>query len=271
MLERVLAHGPQHVAITGASRGIGAALARAYAAPGRRQALAGRDRSRLEAVAAACRAAGGEVTTDVFDVRDQEAAAAWFRKIDAVQPVDLLIANAGIFDGNGADGRWETPEESQRLVEINLTGVINTVQPAKQAMRPRRAGRIAIISSLAAVLPAADAPTYSATKAALVAYADALRILLASENVGVSVVLPGHVRTRQTEAHVGPLAMIMGADEAAAIIKRGLDRGQAMIAFPRRAHWLVWLASILPWRLKALATRGDRFHVRKDPDPPSSA
>ena len=105
----------------------------------------------------------------------------------------------------------------------------------------------------------------------LVAYADALRILLASENVGVSVVLPGHVRTRQTEAHVGTLAMIMGADEAAAIIKRGLDRRQAMIAFPRRAHWLVRLASVLPWRLKALATRGDRFHVRKDSDPPSLA
>jgi hypothetical protein len=95
------------------------------------------------------------------------------------------------------------------------------------------------------------------------------RILLATENLGVSVVLPGHVRTRPTEAHVGPLAMIIPA-EAAAAIKRGLDRGQVMIAFPRRAHWLVRLASVLPWRLKALATRGDRFHVRKDPNPTAS-
>ena len=253
----------KHVAITGASRGIGAALAVAYAAPGRRLAITGREGARLEAVAAACRAAGAEVRCDSFDVRDEDRAAAWFASVDGEAPVDLVIANAGVFDGNGPDGAFETAREARRLVEVNLIGVINTVQAVQGAMRRRGGGHIAIVSSLAAVLPAADAPTYSATKAALLAYGNALRDLFAADGVGVTVVLPGHVRTQQTEIHVGPLAMIVDAEVAAARIKAGLDRGRAVIAFPRRAHWLVRAASALPWRLRALATRGDRFHVRK--------
>ncbi len=259
-----MASGPQHVVITGASRGIGAALAEAYAAPGRRLSLCGRDRARLEAVAAACRGKGADVSVGVCDVRDSDAVAAWFQTVEQTAGADLVIANAGVFDGNGPDGALETAAEARRLIEVNLIGVINTVQAAQAPMRARRAGRIAIVSSLAAILPAADAPTYSATKAALVAYGEAMRMLLAVDDVGVSVVLPGHVRTQQTEKHVGPLAMILAADEAAAVIKRGLDRGRATIAFPRRAHWLVRAGSLLPWRLKAIVTRGDRFHVRKN-------
>jgi short-subunit dehydrogenase len=82
--------------------------------------------------------------------------------------------------------------------------------------------------------------------------------------VHVSVILPGHVRTAQTDVHVGPLAMILPVEKAAEIIKRGLDAKRTYIAFPSAAHWLVRLGSLLPWRLKALATRADRFHVRKD-------
>jgi short-subunit dehydrogenase len=252
------------VVITGASRGIGAALAEAYAEPGRRLALGGRNRARLDAVAEACRKKGADVSVAQCDVRDGDAVAAWFQTLEQTARVDLVIANAGVFDGNGPEGALETAAEARRLVEVNLIGVINTVQAALGPMRGRCEGQIAIVSSLAAILPAADAPTYSATKAALVAYAEAMRVVLAPDGVGVSVVLPGHVRTQQTKVHVGPLAMIVAAETAAEVIKRGLERGQATIAFPRRAHWLVRAASVLPWRLKALATQGDRFYVRKD-------
>lgn len=253
----------RHIAITGASSGIGAELALAYAGEGHRLSLAARRACELHAVAERCRKLGATVSTTLLDVRDPDAVADWYLQANSDQSVDLLLANAGIFDGNGPDGMLETADEVRQIIDVNLLGAIYTVQPAMREMRERRGGHIAVMSSLAAVLPTADAPTYSASKAALVAYCDAIRRLLQPEHVRVSVILPGPVRTQQTDVHEGPLLMIFPAAKAAAIIKRRLDKGKTYIAFPAGPHWLVRLASVLPWRLKALVTRGDRFHVRK--------
>lgn len=251
-----------HVAITGASSGIGAALARVYAGPTTTLSLLARDRDRLNGVRQDCMQAGADVQVASLDVRDVSAIALWFQSTHAKKPIDLLIINAGIFDGHRSDGRREGPEDASRLVATNLTAAITTAQIAVPPMRARGAGHIAFVSSLAALMPLPDAPTYSATKAGVLAYADALAQELDGSGVRVSVILPGHVDTPQTAVHDGPLTMLISAEKAAAMIKTGLQNRRRVIAFPRRANVLVRLAGFLPWRLRLLATRGERFRVR---------
>jgi short-subunit dehydrogenase len=157
----------------------------------------------------------------------------------------------------------ETSREAEQLVATNLLGAIYTAQAALPRMMTRRRGHIAFISSLAARLPAADAPSYSASKAGLVAYAEALREYLLAYDISVSTVLLGHVHTAQTELHEGPLPMILPAAVAAQRIRRGLEERRAIISLPRRASLLVGAARLLPWRLRAWANASSRFHVRK--------
>jgi short-subunit dehydrogenase len=119
------------------------------------------------------------------------------------------------------------------------------------------------VSSLAARLPAADAPTYSASKAGVVAYAEALREYLLEYEICVSAILPGHVQTTQADLHEGPLPLILPVEEAARRIHRSLQKRRAIITLPRRATLLVGAARLLPWRLRARANAGSRFVVKK--------
>ncbi|MGE8943348.1 SDR family NAD(P)-dependent oxidoreductase [Leptospira interrogans] len=252
-----------HVAITGASTGIGAALAEQYASPGRRLSLLGRRTASLYDIAGRCEKLGASVDVQQRDVRDADEIALWYLCIERHQPVDVLIVNAGIFDGHGPDDALETPSEARDLVNTNLLGAIHTAQAALPHMMARKRGHIAFVSSLAARLPSADAPTYSASKAGLAAYAEALREFLLDYNVTISTIYPGHVGTAQTELHIGPLPLIISPTDAARRIRRALDRGQTHLAFPRRAAWLVAASRCLPWRLRARTSRGSRFKVRK--------
>lgn len=252
-----------HVAITGASSGIGAALALEFARDGCDLALFARREDRLGAVAEAARKHGAHVHCQIGDVREAKALERWYATADERHPVDLLIANAGVFDGIGPNSRLETSQETEQLVATNLLGAIYTAQAALPHMMKRRRGHIAFVSSLAARLPAADAPSYSASKAGLVAYAEALREYLLAYGICVSTVLPGHVRTAQTELHEGPLPMILPAAVAAQRIRRNLEARRTIISLPRRASFLVGAARLLPWRLRARANASSRFHVRK--------
>jgi short-subunit dehydrogenase len=256
-------HNATHIALTGASSGIGAALALEFAQHGRVLSLFARRRDRLEKIAEAARKRGAEVHCQTGDVRDAKSVQDWCTLTDERQPIDLLVANAGLFDGIGPDNRLETSEEAEQLVATNLLGAIYTAQAVLPHMIARRDGHIAFISSLAARLPAADAPTYSASKAGLVAYAEALREYLLAYGIRVTTVLPGHVRTAQTELHDGPLPMILPAEVAARRIRHGLEKRRAIISLPYRASILVAAARLLPWRIRARANAGSRFSVRK--------
>jgi short-subunit dehydrogenase len=253
------------VVVTGASAGLGAALARAYAAPRVAVGLMARRATALDAVATSCQEAGSSVETAVLDVQDAAGQRDWLAALDARHPLDLVIVNAGMFEGIAADGRLEDMEVAEALIATNLTGAIATASAAAVLMRARRRGRIALIASLAARHPLADAPVYSATKAGLVAYGEALRERLAADGVGVSIVLPGHIATAQTARHRGALPGLMSAEAAATRIRRGLDQGADTIAFPSRLAVLAGLGRLLPWRLRAYATRSLRFTV----DPPT--
>ena len=245
---------PRSILITGASSGIGAALAREFAAPGIGLALSGRDTDRLAEVSAACRSSGAEVDERILDVADREAMEDWISAVDAARPIDLVIANAGISGGTAGDGEGE--DQARAIFRTNMDGVLNTVYPAAGYMRRRGSGQIAIMSSLASFRGYPGAPAYSSSKAAVRVYGEALRGALAVDGIGVSVICPGYVRSRMTDANKFPMPMLMDAERAARIIRRGLVNNRARIAFP----WPVYAVALMfgalpPWLIDPLMVR----------------
>jgi short-subunit dehydrogenase len=237
---------PRSILITGASSGIGAALARAYAAPRTRLAICGRDAARLAAVADLCRERGAEVIETCLDVTEAPAAAAWIDSADRASPLELVIANAGVQGGLWRDGCGETLDELHRVMDVNFGGVSNTIYPVLPAMRRRRRGQIALIASLAALRGLPYSPGYCASKAAVRIYGEALRCWLAPEGIGVSVVLPGFVETRMSDTVSGPKPLILSSERAAGIIRRGLAKGRRQISFPYPLYLGMQLMRALP-------------------------
>jgi short-subunit dehydrogenase len=235
---------PRSLLITGASSGIGEALAMAYAASGVSLALTGRDGTRLEAVAAACRQRGAVVRAATVDVTDAEAMARWIDTVDSATLIDLVVANAGI--GAGTGGGFETADQTRAVFAVNVDGVVNTVLPLIPRLVARGRGQIALMSSLAAFRGFPGAPTYCASKAAVRTWGEGLRGDLHRHGVGVSVVCPGFVVSRMTARNTFRMPFLMPAERAAAIIKRGLARNRGRIAFPFPMYLAVWLAGALP-------------------------
>ena len=235
---------PKVILITGASSGIGEALAVAYAADGMTLVLVGRDLERLDSVAAKCRDGGAEVRLATIDVTDARFFAQWLDGVDAMTPIDLVIANAGI--SGGTAGGVEDDEQVRRIFAVNLDGLFNTVHPLIARMAGRRRGQIALMSSLAAFRGYPGAPAYCASKAAVRSYGESLRGALAPDGIEVSVICPGFVRSRMTAANKFKMPFLMDARRAARIIKRGLARNKSRIAFPFPTYFAAWLTGALP-------------------------
>ena len=240
---------PRSILITGASSGIGRAVARAYAEPGRRLTLVGRDAERLGAVAAQCLAKGAMVETATLDVRDREAMWRRLRELDAQHQFDLVLANAGIATGLKPGQFAENPDAVRSTIATNVFGVLNTVEPMIEPMCARRRGHIAVVSSIAAIRGLPYSPAYCATKAAVHLYADSLRGNLEPRGVIVSMICPGFVHTPMNEKLVAAKPLAISDEKAARIIRRGLDRGRPLIAFPRLLYLGARLISFLPARL----------------------
>jgi short-subunit dehydrogenase len=233
--------------ITGASSGIGAALARVYGQWGWRLSLIARNEKRLEAVAADCSARGADVDIYRADVTDATAIDAAIKTCDLRQAVDLLIANAGI-GGRAAlacDG-GESGDIARQILTTNMLGVVNTVTPLLPALVARRRGQIAIMSSLAALAGLPACPAYSASKAAVRVYGAALRSLVAPYGVRVSVVCPGFIETPMTESLPFHLPFLWTADRTALHVARALARGRREILFPWPLAAALRLAAVLP-------------------------
>ena len=235
---------PRHILITGASSGIGEALAGEYADAGIRLSLSGRNKDRLQAVAGHCRSRGAVVDEAVVDVCDATAMREWITACWQRQPIDLIVANAGIALATG--GAEEMEERTRKIFAVNVDGVLNTIFPALPAMCERQRGQIAIVSSLAGFRGMPSAPAYSASKAAVRALGEGLRGRLAPKGIEVNVVAPGFVKSRITADNSFPMPFLMEAEAAARRIRRGLARNQGRIAFPRRLYAVIWLLSCLP-------------------------
>jgi short-subunit dehydrogenase len=235
---------PSHILITGASSGIGAALAVMYACSGIFLSLHGRNAERLERVAAQARRRGADVVTRTCDVTDAEAMAAWIVARDAAMPLDLVVANAGI--SNGTLREDERAEQTKTIFAVNVGGVFNTIHPALPLMAQRRRGQIAVISSLAGFRGLPGSSAYAASKAAVRIYGEALRAEMAPYEVEVSVVCPGFVKTPMTDVNPFKMPFLMSPERAARLIRKGLEVNRARIAFPWQTYAIVRFFADLP-------------------------
>ena len=232
------------ILITGAAGAIGTALAKTYAAPGISLFLGDIEAERLESLASQCRSQGADVRCKAVDVTNREEMAAWISQSDEIQPLDLVIALAGI--SRGTFSREEKPEEIRSVFAVNLDGMLNTVEPAIPLFRQRGRGQIALTSSLAGSRGFPVAPSYCATKAAIRVYGQSLRSRLLRENIFVSVIIPGFIESPMTDANPYPMPFLVSAERAATRIKNKLAKGKARICFPPPYAAGAYLLSLFP-------------------------
>ncbi|RQU63352.1 SDR family NAD(P)-dependent oxidoreductase [Burkholderia cenocepacia] len=224
---------PRNIVITGASAGLGHALARAYAEPGAVLGIIGRDLARLEQCAVLCKSAGArQVIVGSIDVRNAAHMRSWLSEFDSAHPIDLLIANAGIASTVPNASDWEDLGRTAAVVDTNFYGALHAVLPVIEQMRARRSGHIAMVSSIAALRGMAISPAYCASKAAVKAYGDSVRPLLKRYGVTLSVILPGFVKTEMSDVFPGDKPSMWSAEKAANHIRSRLLARQAEIAFP---------------------------------------
>jgi short-subunit dehydrogenase len=252
---------PSSILITGASSGLGASLARSYAAPGVRLALVGRNGERLEKTASACRAAGAEVATGLFDVGVAEPLGRWILEQDAAAPFDLVIAAAGVSAGASEGGDMEGQALATLQVRSNLLGTLHTIEPLLPALVRRGRGQVAVVASIAALRGLPYSPGYSASKAGIRAYGEAIRALLGPRGIAVSVIVPGFFDTPMTDRWQGPTPFMMSLDAMTRAIRRGLDRRHKRITVPRLLAWGSQAADLLPAAISDRIMRGFRFHI----------
>ena len=232
---------PSLVWITGASSGIGAALARELAA-----------REYVVAVTARNKDALGELARGVAniyafagDVTDRDGMAKVTEVIERkLGPIDIAVLNAGIY----LPTRFPEfdVEVFDRSFAVNLGGTVNCLAPLVPLMSARRSGTIAIVSSVAGYGGLPTSAAYGATKAALFNLGESLAMDVAAHGVKVSMIAPGFVKTPATDVNTFPMPFIISAEDAARRIANGLEKGRSHIAFPKRFSFLLRLINLLP-------------------------
>jgi short-subunit dehydrogenase len=232
-------------AVTGASTGIGRALALELARHGCRVGLLARRRDLLQETADAIRAAGSHATVNPCDVTDRAQVAQAVNEVTrALGPVDLLIANAGM--GRAVPvGRFDGRLIAE-MYQVNVLGAIYAIEAVLPSMLERRHGHIAGVASLAGYRGFPATSVYCATKAAMITQLEGLRVELAAYGVRVTTVCPGFVRTPMTGRNSGPMPFLLEPEDAARRIVRAIRRGRRVYNFPWPLALALWLVRRLP-------------------------
>lgn len=233
------------ILITGASGAIGGALAKIYAKSDTTLILHGRDSQLLENIANECKSLGAEVKLVTLDLRDSAAILTWVQN-DLIQNnlPNLVFVNAGV-SSNNSKSNGEIWENVENVLDINIKSIFALLHNLIPAMKQRGSGQIVLISSLAAYYGLPNTPSYSASKAAIKTYGEALRVWL-SPTIKVNVVMPGDIKSKMFEEMEGPAGFLMHPNKAAMIIKRGVEKNVAKITFPFPINFGAWLLTIIP-------------------------
>lgn len=239
----------RNILITGASAGIGSALALRYADENCRLILLARNEQKLINVKQQCEAKGAELTYHSIDVRDTQALQTLVEDIDQQHPIDLVICNAGVTSSIGDNGEAESWDAISNVIDTNLYGVLATLNPLLKKMQKRKNGQIGIVSSLGAYRGMPITPSYCASKAAVKSYGEALRGWLIEDGIKVSVICPGFVESELSAQFYGDKPMMISATKAADIIYNGLHKNKANIAFPFPLNLGMWFLAVLPAKL----------------------
>lgn len=237
----------KNILITGASSGLGYQLALSYAAPNINLILIGRDISRLSELQNLCLSKGAEVVIKSLDVRDKPQMTDYLQKISNSYSIDIVIACAGVSAGT-LDGP-ERPSQVEVIFNTNINGVLNTIMPIIPNMIARQKGNIVIISSMAGLMGLSSAPSYSASKACVRVFGEALRGYLKQYKVNVNVVIPGYIKTPMTEVNTFPMPFMISAKKAAKKIINGIEKNKGIIAFPLLTYILLKCLNLLPNQL----------------------
>ncbi len=251
-----------NVFLTGASSGIGAALARQYAREGAQLGLFARRGDALAALATSLR----PLTPEIYagDVRDdgalREAASDFTARHGAP---DVVIANAGISRGTLTEYA-EDNAGFRATFDINVLGMLYTFQPFLPAMRAVRAGKLVGIASVAGFRGLPGAGAYSASKAAAIAYLESLRVETIGSGVEVITICPGYVATPMTASNPYPMPFLLPVDRAAWLIVRAIAAGRRFYVLPWQMRWAGQLLRPLP---RAIYDRAFANVTRKPREP----
>lgn len=231
------------VFLTGASSGLGEALARHYARAGATLGLVARRADRLEGLVRELPGSHASYPCDVTDAHAMRAAAAEFLARHGTP--DLVIGNAGISHGNLTDVQDDVAV-FREILEVNVLGLVNTFQPFMAPLRERGAGRLVGIASVAGFRGLPGATAYGASKAAAIRYLEGLRVELRGSGVGVTTICPGYVATEMTARNRYRMPFLLQADDAAARFARVIAAGRAYAVIPWQMAIVGRLMQLLP-------------------------
>jgi short-subunit dehydrogenase len=233
------------VMITGASSGIGKGLALEVAARGANLGLVARRQELLDEIVDAIRSRGGKAIAVTADVREANAMKAAADRIRAeLGPIDILIANAGI--GTSSHISQLDPDHVANVIGINVLGAANSVAAVVPQMVERGQGQLVAISSLAAYRGVAKSAAYCASKAAMTAYFESMRIDLRGTGVGVSIIYPGFIKTPLTAGRKAHMPYLMELDHAVSKIVSAIEKGKKSISFPWQLATVVRAGLLMP-------------------------
>jgi short-subunit dehydrogenase len=233
------------VFLTGASSGIGEALAIELAKRGASLGLVARREDLLQQIAVKCENVGGKARVfacDVVDEKGVHAAAASLRK--EFGKIDVMIANAGI--GNPNHAKNLEASEVRKVTEINFFGAVNAVTAVLPQMIEQNSGQIVAVSSLAGFRGLPRSASYSASKAAMTNFFESLRLDLLNTNVDVTIIQPGFIRTPLTSGRANKMPFLMELDDAIPYFINAIERRKKFAAFPWQLATVVRLARIFP-------------------------
>ena len=248
------------VFLTGASSGIGEALARHYASRGATLGLFARRADLLRNLKDSLGVPAETYEGDVRDIASLKRAAADF--ISKHGAPDLVIGNAGISHGTLTEHE-EDAAVFRDVLDVNVVGLVNTFHPFIEPMRARGQGTLAGIASVAGIRGLPGASAYSASKAAAISYLEALRLEMRRSGVKVAAILPGFIATPMTASNPYPMPFIISADDAARRIARAIDAGKSYAIIPWQMAIVGRVLRVLPNALYDRAMRGMGRKPRK--------
>ncbi|HEY9396915.1 MAG TPA: SDR family oxidoreductase [Burkholderiales bacterium] len=250
------------VFITGASSGLGAALAVHYAAQGAIIGLVGRDEARLDAIRRTLATTSERYALDVADSAAMQAAAAHFIARHGVP--EIVIGNAGISVGvDTADAADLAVLD--RTLRTNVTGLATTFQPFIEPMRQRGSGILVGIASVAGIRGLPGSAAYSGSKAAAIAWLESVRVELHPSGIRVLTICPGFVDTPMTRVNRYAMPFLLSADEAARRIAAAIEARKRFAIVPWQMAIAGRLLRLLPCRLYDLAMKRAPHKPRKLP------
>lgn len=244
------------VLITGASSGIGEALALALAKKGAVLGLLARREDRLREVAEKCEKAGSIARAYPADVTDPSAVEEAFQRfIHEFETIDILIANAGI-GGNDKSTRIYHPPSVKKVIDVNLNGAVNAVYAVLPKMLEQGHGQLVAISSLAGFRGLPKSAAYSASKAGMTAFFESVRLDVKDRGIAVTIIQPGFIKTPLTAGRHNRMPFLMELDDAIPLFLKAIEKRKRFAAFPWQLATIVRAGKFMPaWMYDRIAGR----------------